>query len=117
MKKFLSVLVLISALIVGGCGGSSFGVSYTVENEIRIESENEDDGDGGGTLKVPEGSGINVIANISAGKFIITVEGKEYEINQTSEVFIDVSAGEQNVSFLGRDGLTGDILLRVAPKK
>lgn len=123
MKKFLSVLVLISALIVGGCGGSSFGIylphdtDTSAENKIiKVLAENEEDAGGSNSLTIPEGSCIQVNANISSGKLIIIVEDKEYEINKTGESFIDVSAGEQKVDLLARDGLTGEIILRAVPK-
>ena len=115
MKKFLSVLVLISALIVGGCGGSSFK-GYCAENEIRIESENEDNNESLAPLTIPEGSGIHVDANISAGKFIITIEGNEYEIDKSGESFIEVPAGERDVFMAAKSGLTGKIVLTVVKK-
>ena len=123
MKKFLSVLVLISALIVGGCGGSSFGIylphdaDTSAENKIiKVLAENEDDAGGSNSLTISEGSCIKVDANISSGKLIIIVEGTEYVIDKTGESFINVSAGEQKVDFLARDGLTGEIILRAVPK-
>ncbi len=119
MKKFLSLMILSAALFVSGCGGETI-VSQDTPDDITFLAT-----DAGNffyareslvPLTIPEGSGIHVDASISSGKFIITIEGKEYEIDKTSEFFIDVPAGERDVFMAAKSGLTGKIVLTVVPK-
>lgn len=91
MKKFLS-----SAFSVGECDKSKMEMTTTPDNEIRISATNADESGGNGHIKIPDGSAIQVDAKISAGKLIIDIDDKEYEIDKTGESFIDVPPGKHD---------------------
>jgi len=116
MKKFLSILLLIAALLVGGCAKDEMTIDSADNNEIKISATNASDGGGIGYIKIPDGSALHVDAKISAGKLIIRVEGKEHTVDKSGETFIDVPAGERDLRLSAADGLTGEIILRARPK-
>ncbi len=119
MKKFLSVVILLTALIVGGCGGSIAFVNDDI-NTIHVS------GNDAGNLVVkketlmpilvPDGSIIQVDAKISAGRLVIKIDDEEYVINKSGETFIDVAAGDQEFFLAAENGFTGDVFLRAVPK-
>ena len=119
MKNFFSVLILLTALLVGGCGGSIAFVNDDI-NTIHVS------GEGAGNfiikketfmpIRVPDGSIIQVDAKISAGKLVVKIEDEEYIIDKTGETFIDVAAGDQEFFLAAQNGFTGDVILRAVPK-
>lgn len=119
MKKFLSVVILIVALVISGCDdGGEMGVDSLTPGKITVTATNASDGGGSGIIKVPEGSAIQVDAKISSGTLIIRMlkDEKEYTINKSGESFIDVPPGEYHLMLSSKDGLTGEIILRAVPK-
>ena len=115
MRKIFCVMILFALLIVGGCTNSSMAISST-DDEIKISASNASESGGNGSIKIPEGSTLQGDAKISAGKLIISVGGKDREIDKTGEFFIDVPAGNYELLFTAKDGLTGEIVLRALPK-
>ena len=127
MKKLLLALIVLTALFVVGCGGGESTNSSTdneqvyfrtasVDNEIKITANDASDSGTNGFIKIPDGSAIHVDAKISAGKLIIHVEGKEYNVDKSGETFIDVPAGDHELRFDAVNGLTGEIILRAQSK-
>jgi len=116
VTKILSVMILIAALIVGGCSKNEMTIDSSQNNEIKISATNASDGGGIGYIKIPDGSALHVDAKISAGKLIILVEGKEHIVDKTGESFIDVPTGERDLRLNSADGLTGEIILSARPK-
>ena len=119
MKKFLSVLILLTALLVGGCGGEILFENVT-PNDIHVSGK-----DAGNLvvkketfmpIRVPDGSILQVDAKISAGKLVVKIEDEEYVIDKTGETFIDVAAGDQEFFLAAQNGFTGDVFLRAVPK-
>ena len=115
MRKIFGMMILLVILIIGGCTNSSMGIVST-DDEITISATNANEGGGNGSLKIPDGSTLQGNAKISAGKLIISVGGKEHTIDKTGEFFIDVPAGNCDLVFTAKDGLTGEIVLRALPK-
>ena len=119
MKKFLSVVILIMALVISGCGEErKMTVDSSTPDKITVTATNASNGGCNGHIKVPEGSAIQVDAKISSGTLIIRMlkDEKEYTINKSGESFIDVPPGEYYLMLSPKDGLTGEIILRAAPK-
>lgn len=119
MKKFLSVVILLTALLVGGCGGEILFENVT-PNDIHVSGN-----DAGNLIikketfmpiVVPEGSIIQVDAKLSAGRLVIKAEGEEYVIDKSGETFIDVPAGDREFFLAAQNGMTGDVFLRAVPK-
>ena len=79
MKKFLSVLILLTALLVGGCGGkSSMEIDNTAKpNTVTITAENAENGGGVGYLKINDGEAIQVDAKITSGKLLLKIREKK----------------------------------------
>ena len=115
MKKIFCVIILSAVMIVGGCTASKMSVEST-QDEIKISATNAEEGDSSGNIKIPDGSAVQVDAKISSGKLIIGVGGKEYTVDKSGESFIDVPAGECDLFFTAKDGLTGEVILRALPK-
>lgn len=119
MKKFLSLVILLTALLVGGCGGS---IAFVNEDINTIHVWGEDAGnliikkEGFMPIVVPEGSIVQVDAKISAGRFVIKIDDKEFVIDKTGESFIDVAAGDRQFFLAAENGFTGDVFLRAVPK-
>ena len=115
MKKIFCVMILLAVMIVGGCTASKMSIDST-QDEIKISATNADESGGNGSMKIPDGSAVQVDAKISSGKLIIGVGGKEYTVDKSGELFIDVPAGECDLSFTAKEGLTGEIILHALPK-
>ncbi|MBR4642327.1 MAG: hypothetical protein IKO74_06330 [Selenomonadaceae bacterium] len=115
MKKIFCLTILLAVLIVGGCTASKMSIDST-QDEIKISATNADESGGNGNIKIPDGSAVPVDAKISSGKLIIGVGGKEYTVDKSGELFIDVPAGECDLSFTAKEGLIGEIILRALPK-
>ena len=119
MKKFLSVLVLLTALLVGGCGGS---IAFVNDDINTIHVSGEDAGnliikkEGFMPIVIPEGSIIQVHAELKAGRLVIKAEDKEYVIENSGDRFIEVAAGDQEIFLAAENGFTGDVFLRAVPK-
>ena len=93
MKKLLSVLVLLTALIVGGCSDKPVLVN------------------------ISDGEVMKVDVQITSGKFTLEVEGQEYEFDKSGESFIEVSPGMQKIFINPKNGLTGKIIFSAVPKE
>ena len=115
MRKIFCVMILSALLIVVGCTSSSMGVVST-DDEIKITATNANESSSNGSIRIPKGSTLQGDAKISAGKLIISVGGKEHEIDKAGEFFIDVPAGKCDLVFTAKDGLTGEIILHALPK-
>ena len=116
MKKIFCMMILLIAMIAGGCTTSKFGIVSTNDSEIKISVENSDKDSKTGNIKIPDGSAVQVDAKISAGTLIISGGGKEYEIDKTGEFSLDFPSGNHEWFFNTKNGLTGEIILRVLPK-
>ena len=115
MRKIFGVMILLAALLVGGCTNSEMTVS-TTNNETTISAKNADEEVGTSNVTIPEGSTVQGEAKISAGKLIFRIGGKEQVIDKSDEFFIDVPASGGELSLSAKDGLTGEITLRALPK-
>lgn len=115
MKKIFGVMILLAALLIGGCTNSEMTVS-TTDNETEISATNADEEVGDSNITIPEGSVVQGEAKISSGKLIIRVGGKEHVIDKSEEFFIDVPASGGEMSLSAKDGLTGEIKIRALPK-
>lgn len=121
MKNFLSVLVLLTALIVGGCSDKPVLVnSHTADDRVILEADGAYSIGSGDTerngIKISDGEVLKVDAQITSGKLILEVEGKKYEFDKSGETFIDVSAGDLILAMTPESGLTGKIIFSAAPK-
>lgn len=115
MKKIFGVMILLAALLIGGCTNSGMTVS-TTNNETEISATNADEEVGNSSVTIPEGSTVQGEAKISSGKLIIRIGGREHIIDKSGEFFIDVPASGGEMSLSAKDGLTGEIKLRALPK-
>ena len=116
MRKIFVVMILLAAMIASGCSTSKFGIVSTDDNKIEISVENSDADSKTGNIKIPDGAAVQVDAKISAGTLIISGGDKQYEINQTGEYSLDLPPGNHELFFNTKNGLTGEIILRVLPK-
>lgn len=116
MRKIFVVMILLAAMIAGGCTTSKFGIVSTDDSKIEISVENSDKDSKTGNIKIPDGAAVQVDAKISAGTLIISGGGKEYEINQSGEYSLDLPPGNHELFFNTKNNLTGEIVLRVMPK-
>ncbi|MBR4383645.1 MAG: hypothetical protein IKP64_08815 [Selenomonadaceae bacterium] len=117
MKKFLSVLVLLTALIVGGCSDKPVIVnSHTADNRIILEADGAYGDSERNGIEISDGEVLKVDAQITSGKLILEVEGQEYEFDKSGETFIEVSAGNRIVTMTPKSGLTGKIIFSAVPK-
>ena len=114
MKKFLSVLILIAALIVGGCDVESFSVNAG-DGEIHVEGKNCNGSNGTAALDEND----NLLfgeAKIESGKIEIQVGGKTHTFDKSGEISVDVPVGSREIVFTGLDNFTGEITLKSVPK-
>ena len=117
MKKFLSVLLLIAALIVGGCSDKPVtSITGTADNRIVFEADDASGGSETGGIDISDGEVMKVDVQITSGKFILEVEGQEYEFDKSGESFIEMSAGMQKIFINPKNGLTGKIIFSAVPK-
>ncbi len=116
MREIFCAMILLAAMIVGGCTTSKFGIVSTDDSEIKISVENSDKDSKTGNIKIPDGSAVQVDAEISTGILIISGGGKEYEINKTGEYSLDLPPGNYELLFYTKNGLTGEIILHILPK-
>ena len=115
MKHFLSVMILVAALIVGGCTSESFSVSVT-NGDIHVEGKTCNDS--GGTAQL-DGDGACVLigeSKITGGKIDMNVGSKTYTFDKTQEISVDVPAGTSEINFNAHDNFTGEINLKAVPK-
>jgi len=115
MKKFLSVMILIAALIVGGCTSENFSVSVT-NGDIQVKGETCQESSGTAQL---DGNGASVLvgeAKITGGKIDMNVGGKTFTFDKSQEISVDVPAGTSEITFNAHDNFTGEINLKTVPK-
>lgn len=116
MRKIFVAMILLAVMIVSGCVTSKFGIVSTDDSKIEISVENSDNDTKTSKIKIPDGAAVQVDAKISAGTLIISGGGKEYEINKSGESVLDFPPGDYELFFNTKNGLTGEIILRVLPK-
>lgn len=114
MKKIFSIMILIAALIVGGCSGSSSSVS-SVNGEIHIEGENCSESLGSAELEIDGGVLVGE-AKIKSGRVEVQVGNKTYTFDNSGEISVDVPPGNREVNFRGLDNFTGELTLKAVPK-
>ena len=114
MKKFLSVMILIAALIVGGCESESFSVSV-VNGEIQVEGKTCNGSNGTAELDENDNAFIGE-AKIDSGKIEIKVGSKTHTFDKSGEISFDVPVGSREIVFTGLDNFTGEIKLKSVPK-
>ena len=114
MKHFLSVMILIATLLVGGCDSSSASVS-SVNGDIHVEGENCSDSLG--TAEIDIDGGVLVgDAKIKSGRVEVQVGNKTYTFDNSGEISVDVPPGNREVNFRGLDKFTGELTLKAVPK-
>lgn len=114
MKKFLSVLILLTALLVGGCDVESFSVNAG-DGEIHVEGKNCNGSNGTAALDEND----NLLfgkAKIDSGQIEIKVGGKTYTFDKSGEISLDVPVGSREIVFTGLENFTGEITLKSVPK-
>lgn len=121
MKKFLSILFLLTALIVGGCSDKPVIVnSHTADNRVILEADGAYSIGSGDSernrIEISDGEVLKVDAQITSGKLILEVEGQKYEFDKSGETFIEVSAGDPIFTMTPESGLTGKIIFSAVPK-
>lgn len=114
MRKFLSVLILIAALIVGGCESESFSVT-SVNGDIHVEGENCNGSIGKAELDI-DGGALVGDAKITSGRVEVQVGKKTYTFDNSGQISVDVPAGVKEITFTGVDKFTGDLQLKAVPK-
>ena len=114
MRKFLSVMILIAALIVGGCDSSSYSVSNE-NGDIRVEGKNCNGSIGTTTLDVDGGILVGE-SKIESGRIEVNVGGKVHTFDKSGEISVDVPAGVREIVFTGSDNFTGELTLKAVPK-
>ena len=114
MKHFLSVMILIAALFVGGCDSSSSSVS-SVNGDIHVEGENCSDSLGTAELDIDGGALVGE-AKIKSGRVEVQVGNKTYTFDTGGEISVDVPPGNREVNFRGLDNFTGELTLKAVPK-
>ena len=114
MKKFFSMMILIAALIVGGCDVESFSVNAG-DGEIHVEGKNCNGSNG--TAALDENDNVFIgEAKIESGKIEIKVGNKTHIFDKSGEISFDVPAGSREIVFTGLDNFTGEIKLKSVPK-
>lgn len=114
MKKFLSVMILIAAIFVGGCNVESFSVT-TDNGEIHVEGKNCNGSNGTAALDEND----NLLfgeAKIDGGQIEIKVGDKTYTFDKSGEISLDVPVGSREIVFTGFDNFTGEVTLKSVPK-
>ena len=114
MKKFLSVLILLTALIICGCTSESFSVS-NVNGEIHVEGKTCNGSNGTAALDENDNAFIGE-AKIESGRIEIQVGSKTHAFDKSGEISFDVPAGSHEIVFTGTDNFTGEITLKSVPK-
>ena len=114
MKHFLSVMILIAALIVGGCDSSSSSISSD-NGDIRVEGENINESLGTAELDIDGGVLVGE-AKIKSGRVEVQVGNKTYTFDNSGEISVDVPPGNREVNFRGLNNFTGKLLLKAVPK-
>lgn len=108
-------MILSAALLVGGCENSEMSVT-TNTNEVNISATKAGENFDAKIVTLENCSSVQVNSKISSGKLIIYVGGKEYEIDKTGEVVIDLPANDSKLILSAKDDLTGEIKIRSLPK-
>lgn len=114
MKHFFSVMILIAALIVGGCDSSSSSISSD-NGDIRVEGENINESLGTAELDIDGGVLVGE-AKIKSGRVEVQVGNKTYTFDNSGEISVDVPPGNREVNFRGLDNFTGELTLKAVPK-
>ena len=114
MKHFLSVMILIAALIVGGCDSSSSSISSD-NGDIRVEGENINESLGTAELDIDGGVLVGE-AKIKSGRVEVQVGNKTYTFDNSGEISVDVPPGNREVNFRGLNNFTGELTLKAVPK-
>ncbi len=114
MKHFFSVMILIAALIVGGCDSSSSSISSD-NGDIRVEGENINESLGTAELDIDGGVLIGE-AKIKSGRVEVQVGNKTYTFDNSGEISVDVPPGNREVNFRGLNNFTGELTLKAVPK-
>lgn len=114
MRKIFVALIILSTILIGGCG-ESIGVVNT-DNEIHVTAENVTNSETNTNVKL---DGIEILfgeAKIEKGTLDIKIGDKTYSYDKTQEISIELPAGEHEIIFSGHDKFTGEVTLKPLPK-
>ena len=114
MKNFLSMMILVAALIVGGCTSESFSTS-NVDGDIHVTGKNCTDSHG--SIKLDgDGNALVGESKIESGRVEMQVGEKNYRFDKSGDISVDVPAGVEEIFFSGFDNFTGELKLKAVPK-
>ena len=116
MKKIFVALILVTALIFGGCESESSSSSVTsINGDIHVEGETCNGSIGVANLDIDGGTLIGE-AKITSGRVEIQVGNKTYTFDNSGQISVDVPAGVKEITFTGVNKFTGDLKLKAVPK-